>query len=47
MFLDEGGEFVDVVILFIENFLGVGGVDDDVGNGGSDVDFDVGVVFFG
>jgi len=38
--LDEGGEFADASSLLAENFLGVCCADDDVGDGGSDSDFD-------
>lgn len=38
--LDEGGELTDAATLLSENLLGVGGADDDVGDGGSDADFD-------
>ena len=38
--LDEGGKFADSSSLLAENFLGMGCTDDDVGDGGSDSDFD-------
>lgn len=38
--LDEGGELADAATLLAEDFLGVGCADDDVGDGGSDADFD-------
>lgn len=38
--LDEAGELADAATLLTENLLGVGGADDDVGNGGGDADFD-------
>jgi len=44
--LDEGGELADAASLLAENFLGVRGADDDVGNGGSDADFDARVALF-
>lgn len=45
--LDEGGELADAATLLTENLLGVGGADDDVGNGGSDADLDAGVALLG
>jgi hypothetical protein len=45
--LDEGGEFTDSSTLLAENFLGVGCTDDDVGDGGSNSDFDARVSFLG
>jgi hypothetical protein len=44
--LNEGGEFTDSSTLLAENFLGMGGADDDVGDGGSDSNFDAGISFF-
>jgi len=41
--LDERGELANAAALLTENLLGVGGSDDDVGNGGSDADLDAGV----
>lgn len=41
--LDEGGELADAATLLTENLLGVGGSDDDVGNGGGDANLDAGV----
>lgn len=38
--LDERGELADAATLLTENLLGVGGADDDVGDGGSDADLD-------
>lgn len=38
--LDEGGELTDAATLLSENLLGVGGTDDDVGDGRGDADFD-------
>jgi hypothetical protein len=43
--LDEGGEFTDSSSLLAENFLCVGGSDDDIGDGGCDTDFDSRVSF--
>jgi hypothetical protein len=45
--LDEGGEFADSSSLLTENLLCVGGPDDDVGDGGSDADFDSRVSLLG
>ena len=45
--LDEGGELADAATLLAENLLGVGGADDDVGDGGGDAHFDAGVAFLG
>jgi hypothetical protein len=44
--LDEGGEFADTAALFAEDFLCVRSTDNDIGDGGSDADFDAGVTFF-
>jgi hypothetical protein len=41
--LDERGELANAAALLAENLLGVGGSDDDVGNGGGDADLDAGV----
>ena len=41
--LDERGELADAAALLSENLLGVGGADDDVGDGGRDADLDTGV----
>lgn len=41
--LDEGGELADAATLLTENLLGVGGSDDDVGDGGGNADLDAGV----
>lgn len=41
--LDQAGELADATALLAENLLGVGGADDDVGDGGGDADFDAGV----
>lgn len=38
--LDQAGELADAATLLTENLLGVGGTDDDVGDGGGDADFD-------
>lgn len=38
--LDERGELTDAAALLAENLLGVGGADDDVGDGGRDADLD-------
>lgn len=38
--LDETGELADAAALLAEDFLGVCGTDDDVGDGGGDADFD-------
>jgi len=43
--LDEGGEFADSSSLLAENFLCVGGANDDIRNGGCDADFDSRVSF--
>lgn len=45
--LDEGGELADAATLLTEDLLGVGGADDDVGDGGGDADFDAGVSLLG
>lgn len=44
--LDEGGEFTDASSLLAENFLGVGGSNDDVGDGGGNANFDARVALF-
>ena len=41
--LDERGELANAAALLTENLLGVGGSDDNVGNGGGDADLDAGV----
>lgn len=38
--LDQAGEFADAAALLAEDFLGVCGADDDVGDGGCDADLD-------
>lgn len=38
--LDERGELADAATLLTKNLLGVGGADDDVGDGGRDADLD-------
>ena len=38
--LDESGELADATALVTEDVLGVGGADDDVGDGGRDADLD-------
>ena len=45
--LDQRGEFTDASALLAENFLGVCGADDDIGDGGSDADFNARVALFG
>lgn len=45
--LDEGGELADAAALLTEDLLGVGGADDDVGDGGGDADFDARVSLLG
>ena len=45
--LDEGGELADAAALLAQNLLGVGGADDDVGDGGRDADLDAGVALLG
>lgn len=45
--LDQGGELADAAALLAEDLLGVGGADDDVGDGGSDADLDAGVALLG
>lgn len=45
--LDEGGELADAATLLTEDLLGVGGTDDDVGDGGGDADFDARVSLLG
>jgi hypothetical protein len=44
--LDEGGEFANATALLAEDFLGMGGADDDVGNGRGDADFNTRVALF-
>lgn len=41
--LNQARELADATTLLAENLLGVGGADDDVGDGGGDADFDAGV----
>jgi hypothetical protein len=41
--LDQAGELADAAALLAENLLGVGGADDDVGDGRGDADLDAGV----
>lgn len=41
--LDERGELADAAALLSEDFLGLGGADDDVGDGRGDADLDTGV----
>jgi hypothetical protein len=45
--LDKGGELADATTLLTENLLGVGGADDDVGDGRGNADFDAGVALLG
>jgi hypothetical protein len=45
--LDQGGELADAASLLAEDLLGVGGADDDVGDGGSDADLDARVALLG
>lgn len=45
--LDERGELTDAATLLTENLLGVGGSDDDIGDGGGDADFDTRVTLLG
>ena len=41
--LDQGSELANAAALLSQNLLGVCGADDDIGDGGSDADFDAGV----
>jgi len=41
--LDEAGELADAAALLAEDLLGVGGADDDIGDGRGDADLDAGV----
>jgi len=41
--LDERGELANAAALLAENLLGVGGSDDDIGDGGGNADLDAGV----
>ena len=41
--MDERGELTNPAALLAENFLGMSGTNDDVGDGGSYADFDTGV----
>lgn len=43
--LDEARELADTATLLAKDFLCVCGADDDVGNSGSDPDFDAGIAF--
>lgn len=45
--LDQAGELADAATLLTEDLLGVGGTDNDVGDGGGDADFDAGVSLLG
>lgn len=45
--LDEGGELADAAPLLAEDLLGVGGADDDVGDGGRDAHLDARVALLG
>lgn len=45
--LDEGGELADAASLLTENLLGVGGADDDVGDGWSNADLNTRVSLLG
>lgn len=45
--LNQAGELADAATLLTEDLLGVGGTDDDVGDGGGDADFDAGVTLLG
>jgi hypothetical protein len=45
--LDEGGELADTATLLTKDLLGVGGSDNDVGNGRGDADLDAGVSLLG
>jgi len=45
--LNEGGELANATALLSEDFLGVCGADDDVGDGRGDADFDARVALFG
>ena len=45
--LDEGGELANATALLSEDFLSVCGANDDIGNGGSDADFDARVALLG
>lgn len=45
--LDEGGELADAAALLTENLLGVGGADDDIGDGRGDADLNAGVALLG
>lgn len=41
--LDQRGQLANAAALLAENLLGLGGADDDVGDGGGDADLDAGV----
>lgn len=45
--LDEGGELANAAALLAQNLLGVGGADDDVGDGGRYADLDARVALLG
>lgn len=45
--LDQAGELADAATLLAKNLLGVGGADDDVGDGRGNADFDPGVTLLG
>lgn len=45
--LDQGGELADAAALLAEDLLGVGGADDDVGDGGRDAHLDARVALLG
>lgn len=45
--LDQAGKLADAATLLAENLLGVGGTDDDIGDGGGNADFDAGVALLG
>lgn len=45
--LDERGQLADAAALLAEDLLGVGGADDDVGDGGRDADLDARVALLG
>lgn len=44
---DQGGQLPDPSSLLSQNFLGVGGSDDDLGSGGGGLDCAAGVTVFG
>jgi hypothetical protein len=45
--LDQRGKFANATALLAEDFLCMGGADDDIGDGGGDADFDARVAFLG